>query len=393
MIPLNSLLESAHALFPELKALKEDLHRHPELAFHESRTTALLTEKLASLDLEFIDLGMETGVVALLRGANPGKTVALRADIDALPYQEPAGGDVVSEIPGRMHACGHDFHTAGLYGAARLLCARREELHGDVVFLFQPAEETTNGAQAMIAHGLWEKLPKKPDYIFGLHNRPEIATGDIAVVEGPLMAGKTSFTLSFHGVGGHGGSPHRCTDVLVAAAAFIQGVQTVVSRNVDPMDPIVCGVCSIHGGEPELITDKVDLTGSIRAHSTSNIDLAVRRVGELAEYTARAYNCTAELNIIPQVPVTYNPPEVTVLARRAAEAVVGAGHIVQPRPALGSEDFAVYQQDVPGFFYWLGVGFPGKENATWHNEGFCTDDSALPLGAALLAQSAVEALR
>ncbi|NCB63819.1 MAG: amidohydrolase [Clostridia bacterium] len=389
---MNSLLEAAHAIAPELTELKDSLHRHPELAFREVRTTALLREKLAPLNLEFIDLGMETGVVALLRGGQSGKTVALRADIDGLPYQEPEGGAVVSEVAGRMHACGHDFHTAGLYGAARLLAARREELCGDVVFLFQPAEETTNGAQAMIAHGLWNKLPRKPDCLFGLHNRPEITTGDIAVVEGPLMAGKTSFELTFHGVGGHGGSPHRCVDVLVAAAAFIQGVQTIVSRNVDPMDPIVCGVCSIHGGEPELITDKVVMTGSIRAHSADNIALAVKRITELAGHTAEAYRCTSELHIIPQVPVTFNPPGMAALARRAAEAIVGKAHIVTPRPALGSEDFAVFAQDVPGFFYWLGVGFPGKENATWHNERFCTDDSALPLAAALLAQSALEAL-
>lgn len=291
MILLNAFLAAAHTLAPQLKALKDDLHRHPELAFHEVRTTALLRERLTRLDLELIDLGMETGVVALLRGGAPGKTVALRADIDGLPYQEPAGGAVVSEVPGRMHACGHDFHTAGLYGAARLLAARRQALHGDVVFLFQPAEETTNGAQAMIGHGLWEKLPKKPDCLFGLHNRPEIATGYVAVAEGALMAGKTSFALTLRGVGGHGGSPHRCVDVLVAAAA-----------------------------------------------------------------------------------------------------VVGGAHIITPRPALGSEDFAVFAQDVPAFFYWLGVGFPDRENATWHNEGFRTDDSALPLAAALLAQSALEGL-
>lgn len=389
-----SILTEAQALYPELKALKDDLHRHPELSFQERRTTAVLRERLAPLGLELIDLGMETGVAALLRGARPGRTAALRADIDAIAQQEPADLGVVSEHPGIMHGCGHDFHTACLYGAARLLCARREALAGDVVFLFQPAEEVTQGARAMIDHGLWEKLPRKPDCLFGLHNLPELPRGQVAVLPGPIMAGKRHFTVTLRGVAGHGGSPHKCVDVIVPAAAIVQGVQAILSRNADPMESLVCAVLSIHAGTPEnFVPDTLVMTGSIRAHSQQVQDMACRRLEEICRGTAAAYGCTAELAFTPGVPITFNGPPMTALARRAAEAVAGPEQVVQPRPDLGSEDFAVFGQDVPSFFYWLGTGRPGGGSAPWHSERFCTDDGALPLGAALLAQSALEGLK
>ena len=304
-----SILTEAQALYPELKALKDDLHRHPELSFQERRTTAVLRERLAPLGLELIDLGMETGVAALLRGARPGRTAALRADIDAIAQQEPADLGVVSEHPGIMHGCGHDFHTACLYGAARLLCARREALAGDVVFLFQPAEEVTQGARAMIDHGLWEKLPRKPDCLFGLHNRPELPRGQVAVLPGPIMAGKRHFTVTLRGVAGHGGSPHKCVDVIVPAAAIVQGVQAILSRNADPMESLVCAVLSIHAGTPEnFVPDTLVMTGSIRAHSQQVQDMACRRLEEICRGTAAAYGCTAELAFTPGVPITFNGP-------------------------------------------------------------------------------------
>lgn len=191
---MDPLLQRAQALSPTLKDLKDDLHRHPELSWREVRTTALLRERLTALGLELLDLGMETGCAALLRGGKPGPTVALRADIDAIVQETPEAGEVVSKTPGVMHACGHDFHTAGLYGAALLLCAMREEIAGNVAFLFQPAEETTGGAEQMLAHGLWEKLPSKPVCVFGVHNRPQLTAGQVAVQAGPLMSEKANFT-------------------------------------------------------------------------------------------------------------------------------------------------------------------------------------------------------
>lgn len=388
-----SLLEQAKELLSELCAFKADLHTHPELSFQEYRTTALLIDKLAALGLEIIDLGMETGVVALLRGGKPGKSVALRADIDAIQAQEPAGFGASSH-PGVMHACGHDFHTACLYGAAKLLQMQREDLSGDVVFLFQPAEEITQGAAAMLVHGLWEKFPcGKPDLLFGLHNRPELPCGQIAVIEGGVMSGKEHFEITLHGVAGHGGAPHKCVDVIVPAAAIVQAVQSIVSRSADPLDALVCAVLSIHAGTAEnFVPDALTMTGAIRAHSLEVMERAKLRLGEIVRGISAAHGCTWELGFMPQVPPTVNSPAMTALARKAAERVVDSAHIVSPRPDMGSEDFAVFGQEVPSFFYWLGSGFPDRQNAGWHSTSFRTDDNALPIGAALLAESAIEGL-
>lgn len=387
------LLEQARAMEGELRALKDELHRHPELSFQEVRTTDLLKEKLDGLGLERVDLGMETGVVALLRGAKPGGTVALRADIDAIAQQEAPHDGALSCTDGIMHGCGHDFHTVGLYGAARLLAAQREALAGNVVFLFQPAEEVTQGAQAMLDHGLLDKLPEKPRYLFGLHNRPELPTGTIAVMEGPVMAGKSHFTITLHGKSGHGGSPHKCTDVIVAGAAVVNALQTVVSRDTDPLDSVVCSVLSIHAGTPDnFVPDVLTMTGSIRFHQEWAHQKARRRLEELTTGVAAAYGCTAEVAFHPGVPATVNSPELTALARKAALELVKPDKVAAPRPDMGSEDFAVFGQHIPAFFYWLGSGFPGQANPCWHNEHFRTDDSALPLAAALLAQSALVGL-
>lgn len=387
------LLKQAEAMAEELRGFKDELHRRPELSFQEIRTTALLKQALTDLGLELIDLGMDTGAVALLRGGKPGGTVALRADIDAIAQQEAPHEGVVSQVGGIMHGCGHDFHTTGLYGAAKLLAGRRETLAGNVVFLFQPAEEVTQGAQAMLDHGLLDKLPERPRYLFGLHNRPELPAGTIAVMEGPVMAGKSHFTLTLHGKSGHGGSPHKCTDVIVAGAAVVNALQTVVSRDTDPLDSVVCSVLSIHAGTPDnFVPDTLTMTGSIRFHQEWAHQKACKRLEELTVGVAAAYGCTAEVSFHPGVPATVNSPKLTALARKAALALVEPDKVVSPRPDMGSEDFAVFGQHIPAFFYWLGSGFPGRDNPCWHNEHFRTDDSALPLAAALLAESALVGL-
>ncbi|WP_297211116.1 M20 family metallopeptidase [uncultured Flavonifractor sp.] len=387
------LLRQAQAMGEELARFKDDLHRHPELSFQERRTTALLKDRLSALGLELVELGMETGNVALLRGALPGGTAALRADIDAIAQQEAPHEGAVSCVDGVMHGCGHDFHTAALYGAARLLCAQRDTLAGNVLFLFQPAEEVTQGAQAMLDHGLLDKLPQRPGCLFGLHNRPELPAGTIAVMEGPVMAGKSHFTLTLHGKSGHGGSPHKCTDVIVAGAAVVSALQTVVSRDTDPLDSVVCSVLSVHAGTPDnFVPDLLTMTGSIRYHQEPAHQKARRRLEELTAGVAAAYGCTAEVDFHPGVPATVNSSRMTGLARRAALELVGPERVVSPRPDMGSEDFAVFGQHIPAFFYWVGSGFPGQANPCWHNEHFRTDDSALPLAAALLARSALVGL-
>lgn len=390
---MTAVLERAKALYPALRALREDLHRHPELSFQERRTTALLREMLRQLGLELVDLGMETGVVAVLHGRRPGRAVALRADIDAIAQQEPGSNGVVSETAGVMHACGHDFHTACLVGAAQILAERRDALQGSVVFLFQPAEEITQGAAAMVEHGLWDKLPVRPVCLFGQHTRPEIPCGQIGLVPGPIMAGKSHFFITLHGVTGHSGAPHKCVDVIVAGAAIVSGIQTIVSRNTDPLEPLVCAVFSIHAGTPEnFVPETLTMTGDIRAHSDEVLHQTERRLEALATGLAETYGCTCEVRFVPEVPVTWNGPDMTALARRAAAAVVGEENLVSPRGNMGSEDFAVLGQHLPAFFYWTGTGFPHQDNPCWHSAAFRVDDDALPIGTALMAQSALTAL-
>lgn len=391
---MRELDEQASALYPELRALKEQLHRHPESSFHETDTTALIREKLEELGLVFVDLGMETGIVAVLEGGSPGKTVAMRADIDCIAETEDARHTVRSDTAGLMHGCGHDFHTACLYGAARLLAAQRDTLKGRVAFLFQPAEEVTQGAAEMLSHGLWDKLGGAPAALFGLHNRPELPAGQIAVRKGPIMAGKINFRVTLRGKAGHGGAPHKCIDPIVAGAALTQGIQTIVSRSTDPLDALVCAVYSIHTDAPDFfVPASLSMTGSIRYLRDTVGERAAERLRVLADGNAAAYGCECEVELLPQVPVTRNVPSLFEIARQAAEETVGEEQVVCPLPDMGSEDFAVFGADVPSFFYWLGSGFPEKENAPWHSPKFLTNDCALPLGAALLARSALLTLK
>jgi amidohydrolase len=374
----------------ELKQIKTYLHQHPETSMEEYETTKFIKEKLIALGIEVIDLGMDTGVVGILKTGKKGLVVGLRADIDGIKCVETAEVEAKSLIKGLMHACGHDFHTTSLLGAAKLLTENKEELTGDVVFIFQPGEETTSGAAALIEHGLFEKV--KMDYLFGLHNRPEIVTGKVAVKKGSLMAAKDNFSVQITGKGGHGGMPHQTIDPIVCGAGIINALQTIVSRNMDPLDSAVVSICSIHGGTPEnLIVDRLYMTGSIRALSKKGHELAKKRLEEIVTNTAHAYNCKAKVTYESGgVPLLSNSEAMYQLAYKAAVQAMGETAVVSTEPCLGSEDFAVYSEYVPTFFYWLGVGKEGG-SAPWHYADFATDDDALKYGAMLLAQSVLTA--
>lgn len=383
----------AEAIAHEVKALKDTLHRAPELSLKEYKTTALLKEKLGALGLSLIDTGTETGVVAVLEGGLPGKTAALRADIDAIAAHEPPRHAVRSGIEGVMHACGHDVHTACVYGAALLLAKNKAKLRGRVAFVFQPAEETTKGAAALLEQGLWARLGSKPACIFGLHTRPELFTGQVAVIDGPIMAGKINFTVNIRGKSGHGGSPQKCADPVVAGAALVSAIQTIVSRSTDPRDALVCAVCSVHTDAPDFfVPERLYLTGSIRYLNESAAVAAGEKLRAMAASICAAYGCTAETEILPQVPITENAKALYETARRAAIETVGESNVLSPMPDMGGEDFSLYGKDVPAFFYWLGSGFTGRENAPWHSPDFEADDNALAFGAQLLARSAALAL-
>lgn len=359
--------------------LAKRLHEMPEHSFREFATTALIQKECRRCGIELLDIGMETGAVAFLNCKKP-RTVALRADIDAVPNTDRP-----------RHLCGHDYHTASLLGAMQVLVQMGERLPCNVVFLFQPAEECTRGARAMLDHGLMDKLPQKPVRLFGIHNRPEIPVGQIGVHPGALMAEKTNFKLHFLGKTGHGGNPQLCIDPLAAAAQFVTAAQTVVSRNVDPLEAAVCSVCSLHcGTEENFAPSDAVLTGSVRTFSHSVHQRVVQRVETLAHCTAEAFECGIEVEMVPEVPAVFNDPEMTAAARRAAEKTVGAAAVVDPRPCLGSEDFAVFGKVMPSFFYWVGSGRADGTSPSWHHEKFKVEEPYLSVAVPLLVNSVLE---
>ena len=361
------------------------LHEMPERAFEEHETTAYIKEFCRAYPVTEIDLGMETGAVYWL-DAGCDETVAFRADIDAVPTEK-----------GPLHLCGHDAHTASLLDAMHFLCGLNghgvrlpgQKLPYNVLFVFQPAEEGTRGAKAMLEHGLLEKAPQRPVRIFGIHNRPEVPCGDIVVHKGPLMSEKSVFRISIKGVAGHGSLPHKCVDPIVAASSLISSIQTIVSRNTDPFRPVICTVNSVRAGDPDIaVPSDAFITGYIRSFDHDTHLRMEERLARLAESTAGAYECRCELKITRMVPAVDNPEELYDIALKAAEAAAGKAHITDSAPSLASEDFAVYGKEIPAFFYWAGSGTPGRENAPWHDPAFRVDDdylkSAVPLICAAL---------
>lgn len=352
------------------------LHSMPERSFEEKQTTAYLMDLLKDRDLTIIDTGLDTGVTAFL-DCKKAETVALRADIDA-----------VSTEDGACHLCGHDYHTASLLGALDYMETHRDELPVNVLFVFQPAEEYTMGVDAMMEKGFMDRLPQRPVRMFGIHNRPEIMLGDVVVHEGALMAFKSDFIVTYEGLTGHGGTPHLCIDPIVASAQFIMGANTIVSRNVDPMRPAVCSICSIHSGTDEnFAPDTAVMTGSLRSLDEKTHMRLRERLQKLAEETAEEFECTCKFEFNLEVPAIINTPEMTETARKAAAAAVGEDHIVDSVPNLGSEDFAVFRKEIPSFFYWVGAGVSGEVNHAWHSPEFRLTPEYLEVAVPLLVES------
>ena len=353
------------------------LHVHPENSFEEYLTTEHIIEKCSEADVELMETDIETGVVAFLN-VNSDTTVALRADIDAVPTDD-----------GPRHLCGHDYHTASLLGAMDYLSRHRDELNNNVLFVFQPAEECTSGAEYMLDSGITEYL-EDAKAIFGIHNRPEDPVGRIVVHEGYLMAEKSSFTIKIHGKTGHGGEPHKCVDPMVAAAAFISGANTIVARNVDPNEAAVCSVLSVSCGTPDnFVPEDAVLTGSIRSFLPDVHVKIKNRIEELVKGIMSAFNCTYEIYWDMHVPSVNNRSELYKLAYKAALNVVDEECIIDTLPALGSDDFAVFGRVVPGFYYWVGSGRYDGKSAPWHKKEFKVEDGYLDIAVKLLVESAM----
>ncbi len=376
--------------YERILAFKRDLHMYPELSGEEYETTKKIRSFIEDLEgFEILPLPVPTGLVCRISGDAPGPEIMLRADIDALPQTEAYESEWRSRVPGVMHACGHDFHTASLLGAAMLLSRGKKagRLKGSVCLVFQPAEEGTTGARKMIDAGLFDLI--HPDACFGMHNWPSVESGRVICHEGALMSAKRNFEIHIYGAGGHGSMPHLNIDPIVCSAAVVQSLQTVVSRNMSPLDNVVLTINMIEGGSPmNLIADHVMMRATIRSLSDEALDRAIERIGTIVENTALAGECRSEIIWRERIPTVYNTAEMTAFARRCAAA---AGcETGDARPSLASEDFALYRQFAPSFFYWVGSRVPGDPVEDLHRPMFHTDDRVLQKAAALYAASVFE---
>lgn len=359
-------------------ALRHDLHRHPELSFQERRTSALVADKLAAFGYTVTTGIAGTGVVGTLTRGEGGKSLAIRADIDALPIHETAEIGYGSQHQGVMHACGHDGHTAILLTAARYL-AEQGDFNGTLHLLFQPAEEIGAGARKMIAEGLFERFPA--DAVFGLHNWPGIPAGSFGFIDGPAMASVDKAIIRIIGKGGHGAAPHETVDPIVVAAHVIVALQTIVSRNTNPLDTGVITVGAIHGGDaPNVIPDSVELKLTIRTFRPEVRDLFQQRIPALVRAQAESFGATAEVDYRLGFPAVVNHAAETAYIKTIATDLFGAERVVTDfRPRTASEDFAYFLRERPGSLIFIGNG----EGVPLHNPGYVFDDSIIAPAAAL----------
>ncbi|PZF77018.1 amidohydrolase [Aestuariivirga litoralis] len=375
---------------PDLTAIRHDLHAHPEMLFQEERTAGIVADECRRLGFEVATGIAKTGVVASLRNGNSGRTIGIRADMDALPIQEQTNLPYASKYPGKMHACGHDGHTTMLLGLARYLAEHRN-FDGTVRLIFQPSEEDEGGAFRMIEDGLFTRFPC--DRVFALHNLPGEAEGQIVVRPGPITASCDVFTIVVQGVGGHGALPHKSVDPVVAASSIVLALQTVVSRNLDPHDPAVVTVGAINGGSmATVIPEEVRLLVGVRTVTKPVRDLVLTRIKELAMAHAKSYGCTADVQIgldSWSYPAGFNTPDEAALVRAVALEMGQDPTKVDMRgPFMFSEDFSAMQEVVPSCYFGLGAG-PGP---MLHDPGYNFNDALLVKGPAFWARLVEKAL-
>ncbi len=387
----ESILEKASQLEDRIVRLRREFHEHPEPAFQELATAKRVEGILKDLGVEVKTLAGGTGVRGLLRGRKPGKTIALRADMDALPIQEESDAPYRSANPGVMHACGHDAHTAMLLGAAMLLAEHRKDLDGNVVFIFQPAEEIGEGAKKLVEEGVLAGV----DGIVGIHVSSSLDSGTFHYRPGPFMAAGDFFDVKITGKGGHGAMPHLAVDPITIAANAVIALQTLVSREVDPIESAVVSICKMEAGGKayNIIPDSVTFGGTIRSLTPELRTYLPKRMTEILDGIVPAMRGRYEFNLTERFPVTINDERMTTWVAQVAANLMGAEKVFQTRPLMASEDFSYYLQKVPGSFVYLGVKNEKKRLVyPHHHPRFDIDEDVLPMGTALSVAIAMEYL-
>ncbi len=389
--------ERAAELFPEIVALRRDIHLHPELSYEEVRTTALITDYLLRLGITPEPPLLETGVIALIRGerkSGKGMVVALRADIDALPLNEENSHGFCSLESGKMHACGHDMHTAMLLGAAKILSDMKDELEGDVLLVFQPAEEKApGGAKPFLDAGLFKQF--NPSIIIGQHCFPNVETGKVALCKGSFMAATDELYFTVTGQGGHASAPHKAADPVLAAAHIITAVQHLVSRVVPPHEPAVVSIASIHGGNaPNVIPMQVTMSGTMRTMNEAVRCAVQERLRQTVDHVSQGLGVEGKVEIRKGYPVLFNDLAVTEKAEIICGEYLGTENVLESEPIMTAEDFAYYLQERPGTFWQIGTGNLQQEKGnTLHSPTFNPEERALEIGSGLLAYSALRLLQ
>lgn len=387
----ESWLAWARARESVWRSWRHELHAHPELAYEERRTAAFVADRLRSFGLEPIEGLAGTSVVAVLRGrGGDGPMIALRADMDALPIPEANTFAYASREPGKMHACGHDGHTAMLLAAAELLAAD-PAFAGTVVFVFQPAEEGGGGARRMVEEGFFERFPVRE--LYGMHNWPGLPVGQFAVHSGPVMAGTERFRIALRGRGTHAAMPHLGDDVVAAGAALVQALQTVVSRRVDPLQAAVVSVTQFHAGHAfNVIPEEAELAGTVRAFAPELFSRIREELERIGRGVAAAFGLSFRIEWDEGYPPTINTAAEAARCAEAAAALVGAPNVRRNEPpSMGAEDFAFFLQHRPGAYVWIGNG-PGEGGCLLHSPHYDFNDEILPLGAAYWATLATRVL-
>ncbi|MGG0121108.1 M20 peptidase aminoacylase family protein [Bacillus paranthracis] len=367
-----------------LISIRRNLHEHPELSYEEFETTKAIKNWLEEKNITIINSNLETGVIAEISGNRNGPLIAIRADIDALPIQEETNLSYASKIPGKMHACGHDFHTAAIIGAAYLLKEREPSLNGTVRFIFQPAEESSNGACKVIEAGHLHGVQA----IFGMHNKPDLPVGTIGIKDGPLMAGVDRFEIKIHGVGTHAAVPDAGVDPIVASSQIVMALQTIVSRNISSSHNAVVSVTNIHSGNTwNVIPEKAILEGTVRTFQAETREKIPALMERIIKGVSDALGVKTEFHFHSGPPAVHNDESLTHLCTQTAQEM--SLDVITPTPSMAGEDFSFYQQHIPGSFVFMGTSGTHE----WHHPSFTVDERALPISAEYFALLAERALK